>query len=133
MLPDPFRMTRQRQLILDEIRKLKTHPTADEMYQILREKMPRISLGTVYRNLETLSKTGFLRKIDVGGTQKRFDGDISEHYHVRCMNCSRVDDLFIDYDMSLAKKAKRATDFEILRHNIEFVGLCPPCKKEQSK
>jgi Fur family ferric uptake transcriptional regulator len=133
MLPDPFRMTRQRQLILDEIRKLKTHPTADEMYQILREKMPRISLGTVYRNLETLSKTGFLRKIDVGGTQKRFDGDISEHYHVRCMNCSRVDDLFIDYDMSLAKKAKRATDFKILRHNIEFVGLCPPCKKEQSK
>ena len=131
MLPAPFRMTRQRQLILDEIRKLKNHPTADEIYRILREKMPRISLGTVYRNLETLSKTGLLRKIDVGGTQKRFDGDISDHYHVRCMKCSRVDDLYIDTDKGLTKKARRASDFEILRHNIEFIGLCPECKKEK--
>lgn len=133
MLPTPFRMTKQRQLILEEIRKLKSHPTADEMYQILRETMPRISLGTVYRNLETLSKTGLVRKIDVGGTQKRFDGDTSDHYHVRCMDCSRIDDLFIDTEKALAKKAQRATDFEILRHNIEFVGLCPTCKKEKKQ
>ena len=129
MLPEQFRMTKQRQLILDEIRKLKSHPTADEMYQVLRKKMPRISLGTVYRNLETLSRTGLLRKIDVGGTQKRFDGDISDHHHVRCTKCSRVDDLFIDADKSLTKKAALATDFEISRHNIEFIGLCPNCKK----
>lgn len=129
MLPTPFRMTKQRQLILDEIRKLKSHPTADEMYQVLRKKMPRISLGTVYRNLETLSKTGLLRKIDVGGTQKRFDGDISDHYHVRCTKCSRIDDVFIETDKNLAKKAAIATGFEISRQNIEFIGFCPACRK----
>ncbi len=131
MLPSPFRMTKQRQLILDEIKKMKTHPTADEVYEVLRPKMPRISLGTVYRNLETLPKTGLLRKIDVGGTQKRFDGDISDHYHVRCTQCSRIDDLFIDADKKLLKKAENATDFDILRHNVEFVGICPKCKKEE--
>ena len=59
-----FRMTHQRRLILDELKKLKTHPTADEIYVIVRKKMPRISLGTVYRNLEILSETGQIIKIE---------------------------------------------------------------------
>ncbi|MCJ7604005.1 MAG: transcriptional repressor, partial [Desulfobulbaceae bacterium] len=70
-----LRMTKQRQVILEELRKVKTHPTADDMYQMLRKKMPKISLGTVYRNLEILSESGIIQKLDVGGTQKRFDGD----------------------------------------------------------
>ena len=88
-----LRMTKQRQVILEELRKVKTHPTADDMYQMLRKKMPKISLGTVYRNLEILSESGIIQKLDVGGTQKRFDGDISIHSHVRCVDCGRVGDI----------------------------------------
>ena len=128
MLPEPFRMTKQRKIILDEIRKLKSHPTADEMYHLVRKKLPRISLGTVYRNLEMLTQTGFIQKLDVGGSQKRFDGMAHNHYHIRCTRCSRVDDLEIDLDKEIEHTAKKYTDFDIVRHNLEFVGLCPDCK-----
>ena len=58
------RMTRQRAVILEELRKVKTHPTADELNSIVRERLPRISLGTVYRNLDFLADTGEIRRDD---------------------------------------------------------------------
>jgi Fur family ferric uptake transcriptional regulator len=122
-----LRMTKQRQLILEELRKVKTHPTADDMYQILRKRMPKISLGTVYRNLEILSETGIIQKLEVGGTQKRFDADISTHYHVRCVICGRVADLHLEPDMNVEKEAAKLTDFKILSHRLEFIGVCPEC------
>ena len=62
------RMTRQRAVILEELRKVKTHPTADELYSIVRERLPRISLGTVYRNLDFLADTGEIRRLEAAGT-----------------------------------------------------------------
>ena len=61
-----YRMTNQRQIILEEVKKVHSHPTADEVYERVRKKIPRISMGTVYRNLDVLSKTGLIRKIDPG-------------------------------------------------------------------
>jgi Fur family ferric uptake transcriptional regulator len=127
-----LRMTKQRQLILEELRKVTSHPTADDMYQVLRKKMPRISLGTVYRNLEILSESGIIQKLDVGGTQKRFDANISTHYHVRCTICGRVADVHMEPHMELEAEAQKVTDFEIFRHRVEYLGVCPKCKKNQS-
>ncbi len=127
-----LRMTKQRQLILEELRKVTSHPTADDMYQVLRKKMPKISLGTVYRNLEILSDTGIIQKIDVGGTQKRFDADISTHYHIRCTICGRVADVHMEPHMELEAEAQKLTDYEILHHRVEYIGICPECRKKQS-
>ena len=69
-----LRMTRQRRVILEELRKVKTHPSADEIYEIVRKRLPRISLGTVYRNLEILSESGDIQKLEPGCSLKRFDG-----------------------------------------------------------
>ncbi|MBA4358220.1 MAG: transcriptional repressor, partial [Desulfovibrio sp.] len=88
-----LRMTTQRQVILEELRGLKSHPTAGELCQLVRKKLPRVSLGTVYRNLEILSRSGVIQKIDVAGVEMRFDGDISNHYHLRCVGCGRVFDV----------------------------------------
>ncbi|TBV80081.1 MAG: transcriptional repressor [Desulfobulbaceae bacterium] len=124
-----MRVTRQRQVLLDELCKLHTHPTADELYQLARKKLPRISLGTVYRNLELMAEQGLIRKLEAGGTQKRFDGKVVHHYHVRCLNCDRLDDLpNLPIDTELECQAKQHTDFTILRHNLEFTGLCPACR-----
>ena len=71
MLSSQLKLTKQRKVILEELRKLKTHPSADEIYNIVRERLPRISLGTVYRNLEILSDAGVILKLDVAGSQKR--------------------------------------------------------------
>ncbi len=127
--PPSLRMTKQRRIILEELCKLKSHPTADEMYHILRKRMPRISLGTVYRNLEVLSENGIIQKIDVGGTQKRFDGNAELHYHVRCLKCNRVDDIDVPPDRSIEERARGKTEFSILRHHTEFVGICPACRE----
>ena len=69
------RMTRQRAVILEELRKVKTHPTADELYSIVRERLPRISLGTVYRNLDFLTESKEILKLESAGSIRRFDGD----------------------------------------------------------
>lgn len=69
------RMTRQRMVILEELRKVKTHPTADELYAMVRTRMPRISLGTVYRNLDFLTESKEILKLESAGSIRRFDGD----------------------------------------------------------
>jgi Fur family ferric uptake transcriptional regulator len=125
-----IRITRQRQIILDELCSVTSHPTADDLYQMVRRKLPRISLGTVYRNLETMAELGMIQKLEVGGTQKRFDGNAATHYHVRCQRCGRVDDLDLGLIAGVEKEAAAKTRFAILRHRLEFTGLCPECQKK---
>ncbi|PLX48167.1 MAG: transcriptional repressor [Desulfobulbaceae bacterium] len=124
-----IRMTKQRQVILEELCKVTSHPTADEMYQMIRKRLPKVSLGTVYRNLEILSELGMVLKLDVGGTQKRFDGNVENHYHVRCTECGRVGDLHMPTDKEIEQKAQALTDFQIKRHSVEFIGVCPECRE----
>jgi Fur family ferric uptake transcriptional regulator len=122
-----MRLTSQRQIILEELKKVKSHPTADEMYDMVRKRLPRIGLATVYRNLELLAKLGIIRKLEVDGKQKRFDGDISPHYHIRCIKCNQVDDIFIKMDRGLEKSAASCCDYKILDHHVQFSGICSKC------
>ena len=128
-----LRMTRQRKVILEELRKLNTHPSADEIYEVVRHRLPRISLGTVYRNLEVLSELGEIQKLELSGLLKRFDWDTKKHYHIRCVRCSRVDDAPIAPLNQLDNELYGATVFEIIGHNLEFTGLCPECSRKEYK
>lgn len=129
MLEDTsLRMTKQRQVILEELRAVTSHPTADEMYDMVRRRLPNVSLGTVYRNLEMLADSGVVQKLDVGGSKKRFDGNVAVHYHLRCLGCGRVDDVELDIDIDLEKMAAAVTDYAIHRYRLEFIGHCPACK-----
>jgi Fur family ferric uptake transcriptional regulator len=122
-------MTRQRQIILEELRKVDTHPSADEVYETVRKRLPRISLGTVYRNLEILSELGEIQKLELGGDLKRFDRNSNKHYHIRCMNCGRVDDAPIAPLNQVEDELYGATVYTIIGHRLEFEGLCPQCSK----
>ena len=119
-------MTRLRKVILEELRKVKTHPSADEVYEMVRRRLPRISLGTVYRNLEILSESGDIQKLEPGCSLKRFDGDTSEHCHIRCVRCDRIADAPLP-DLKVDLEGVNPTDFEITGHRLEFIGLCPEC------
>ena len=127
-------MTSQRKIILEEIRKLDSHPTADEIYDLVRQRMPKISLGTVYRNLDILSKTGHIKKIGADYPQMRFDGNTRSHYHIICMGCGRIRDAHVKVSERGIKRIEKAvgeaTDHEIFGHTLEFSGLCPDCMKE---
>lgn len=122
-----FRLTHQRRAILDMLRSLKTHPTADEVYQRVREILPRISLGTVYRNLEILANAGMIVRLDVPGRKKRFDGCVSFHHHIRCIDCGRIEDVCAE---SLPDGIDcRAEGFEQISCRMEFTGICMECSK----
>ena len=129
-LDNNMRLTSQRQVILEELKKVKTHPTANEVYDMVRKRLPRIGLGTVYRNLDLLAEKGIIKKLEVGGEQKRFDGDTSPHYHIRCQQCNRVEDIFIERDMELEKNAAACCNYKILDHHVQFSGICSRCLPE---
>ena len=121
--------TTQRKVIVEELKKLKTHPTADELYAIVRERLPQISLGTVYRNLELLSEKKEILKLELTGKQKRFDGNICEHYHLRCSNCGRVEDIEIEELSDIEKKLNALVEnMKLDGYRLELNGLCEHCK-----
>lgn len=124
-----LRMTRQRQVILEELRKVKTHPSADELYEKVKRRLPRISLGTVYRNLEILTRLGEIQHVEIGAGMKRFDGNTQNHYHIRCTRCARIDDVRIGPLKQVENALAGSTDYQITGHRLEFVGLCRKCSK----
>lgn len=126
-----MRLTTQRQIILEELGKVTSHPTANEVYDMVRKRLPRIGLGTVYRNLELMADSGIILKLEVGGTQKRFDATVAPHYHVRCTACGKVDDIDIEVQSRINQIAENASKYMILGHHIEFSGTCPECLEEK--
>lgn len=122
-----FRMTRQRSIILEELRSVDSHPSADEIYEMVRRRLPRISLGTVYRNLEILCELEEIQKIEAGGTLKRFDGNPEPHYHIRCIGCGRIADAPVAPFIHGGEAIHEVTDYKIIGHRFEFLGVCPKC------
>jgi len=127
-----LRMTQQRKVILEELKKINSHPGADEIYERVRKRLPQISLGTVYRNLEILSELGEIQNLELGGTPKRFDSNPEKHYHVRCIRCGRVDDVPIAPLKKVENEICGATVFTIIGHRLEFTGFCPECSEKNA-
>ena len=123
-----MRMTSQREIILKELQDSHQHLTADELYERVKKIMPRISLATVYRNLETLSEAGIIGKLEISGRQKRFDSDVHPHDHIYCLECHRVDN--IDFDRNLVNPSAVTSDkgYRITGYRVEFKGICAPCR-----
>ena len=126
---DNHRNTRQRSVILEELRKLASHPTAAGLYEIVRRRLPNISLGTVYRNLELLARLGLIRKLEIGGRQARFDGNADSHFHVQCVRCGRVDDIHAPPLDLLGGESNDFSGYQILGYTLQFHGICQRCGK----
>ncbi len=126
-----LRMTNQREIILRELIASKEHLTADELYDIVKKVMPRISLATVYRNLEILSEAGLIGKLEISGRQKRFDYDVSDHDHIYCAVCHRVDNLQVERKDLQAEDLSAIAGYSVTGYRLEFVGICPACQKKE--
>ncbi len=121
-------MTAQRKLILNVLRSTTSHPTADWIYHKVREQMPNISLGTVYRNLGLLADSGQILELKYSTGQSHYDGNPMPHYHFRCEECRRVYDLPLDYKPELDTQAKSLSSHRIECHRLEFFGTCSECQ-----
>ncbi|MCU0575544.1 MAG: transcriptional repressor [Desulfobacterota bacterium] len=125
------RMTRQRVVILEELKKVSSHPTAYDIYESVRLRLPRISLGTVYRNLEHLASRGHIRRLDLAQGQRRFDADMNDHTHIRCISCGRVDDVPLNQSPSITTMydvVRKQTGYEVMGCELDFHGVCPACR-----
>ena len=128
------RMTRQRRIILEELREVTSHPTAEEVYSMVRVRLPHISLGTVYRNLDFLAASGEIRQLQSSGSVRRFDGTIAPHFHVRCRICGRVDDANLcGPPPNLEALSATSPNFFITGCNLEFEGVCHACAGVQAE
>ena len=116
----------QREFIQKNLIHRYDHPTADMVYQSIRQELPNISLGTVYRNLRLLVEQGDALSLRLGDGREHFDGHVHPHYHFICNECGSVLDMNVSDDLVNLSKIK---DFsgKILGHNTYFYGICDHC------
>lgn len=122
------RDTKQIEAILNILRKTRSHPTADQIYDEVRKDILNISKGTVYRNLQVLEEDGAISVLNINGTQSRYEVKQEGHYHFRCEKCGRVFDLDEPIDKELDERISRKTGFTVSHHQTEFRGLCKDCQ-----
>ena len=128
MTPAKRRSTRQRRVILAELRSARTHPTAAELHRQVRKRLPRISLGTVYRNLEVLCEDGLARKLFLAGADARYDGLTDAHDHLRCTGCGTLQDFPGGSRDVRPALPREAAGFLIQGYRLEYHGLCAACR-----
>ena len=123
-----LKYSRQRDALLSSLKTRYDHPTADMLYTDLKKEYPRISLGTVYRNLALLTETGDILKISCGDGIERYDGQVKEHSHFICRCCGRV----IDMDSKKQIREIKHPEIEkIESYSLMFYGLCKECSRKK--
>jgi len=123
------RNTIQKELVLEAVRAMRSHVTADDVYEYIRKDHPNIGKGTVYRNLNILDEEKEILKIQISNGPDRFDFTLKEHYHVRCVKCQDVMDVDMDAISDMQDRIKDKHGIKFLNYDILFEGICPACQK----
>ena len=123
------RNTIQKELVLKAVQDLRSHVTAEEVYEFIRKNHPGIGKGTVYRNLGILAEEGAVRRVEVPNGADRFDFTLKKHYHVQCVKCGSIFDVDMDELTNLKEKIHDTLGMEFLDYDILFKGICPACKE----
>lgn len=126
-----LKYSRQRESIKKFLMTRTDHPTAEMIYENLRKEYPKISLGTVYRNLSLLSDIGEIQTISTGVGPDRFDGNAKPHYHFICKNCGQVMDLKMQGLEHINLLAQHEFPGIIEGHSVFFYGRCEACIKPE--
>jgi len=113
---------------METLASVNCHPTAQELYELVREQLPGISQATVYRNLSVLRDLGYVLELDYGPGAARYDATVADHCHARCTGCGRVVDVPCVLREDAAQAAEALHDWTITGHRVELCGLCPDCR-----
>lgn len=119
--------SRQREAILEIVSASHSHPTAAQVYAAVKEKIPNISLGTVYRNLDQLSQNGDILMLSVGEGCERYDGNVKAHLHLHCKVCGNIFDIPLDENNQLYVLALKE-GFKCESTICIIEGICKDCK-----
>ncbi len=120
--------SKQRDLILEVLKKNVVHPTAEYLYSLIKKDCNSMSLATLYRNLNQLASKGIIKKIDGLESSSHFDHNVHQHYHFMCNKCKRIYDVSADVAPDIAQRAGAELEADITDYNIVFHGICNNCK-----
>jgi len=122
-------VTTQRAAVFDYLSGVEHHPTAEEVFLAVKPKLPRISLATVYKNLEALVNCGAVSKLAYGNASARYDIRTDHHYHTRCLKCGKIWDLDVQEGSELLARIKPQKGFEVKDYRLELLGHCRECRR----
>ena len=128
-----FKVTPQRLAIYSALAVTKAHPSAEMLFHELQPHYPTMSLATVYKTIDILHEIGLVQILNAGEDSFRYDADVSEHAHIRCVECGRVDDVF---DLDTAKfneQIQQNTKYRLVGQQFYFYGVCAGCQKTSDK
>ncbi|MCF7805748.1 MAG: transcriptional repressor [Candidatus Marinimicrobia bacterium] len=123
------RYSRQRAAILEVVKSASNHPTAEMVYEQVRESIPNISLGTVYRNLRVLTEEEKIREVVFDDNIKRYEDYMEQHYHCICTECGKIQDIPGASDSVIQAIQTNIPDFDISSHRLELYGTCDECQE----
>ena len=124
-----MRYSHQRERIFRAVMESCEHPTANMVYEQLKTDMPRLSLGTVYRNLNQLADAGRLKKIPLADGSCRFDKTRESHSHIVCETCGAVADVHLPSLQALEEAIEAETDFSLKSYDVVLRGVCQRCRQ----
>lgn len=119
--------SKQRDIILALVKSSHHHYTPNEIFQELNDKGEKISLATVYRNLNVLFEMGLIDRIILPDEKVVYDQNTGHHYHLYCSRCNQIFDLPVDYLIKLDEVIKEKSGLTIESHDLIANGICPTC------
>lgn len=125
-----FKKSKQRDGVLKVLSKKNYHPTVEEIYEVMKKKFHNIGIATVYRNIEQLIQMGKIAKIDIPGGPSQFEGHLEEHFHIKCTECGKVSDVWLDYKLEDHIEINTAIPgYKLSGYKIDFWGTCNICNR----
>jgi len=125
------KLTPQREAVLQVIRQREDHPTASEIFEAARQRLPGISYATVYNSLRYLKDAGLVSEIKFGDSASRYDRMLERHDHAICTVCGRLTDFELPQAAELMRAAARKSHFEPESVHLTLRGLCPDCRQQK--
>ncbi len=123
----------QRRTILEAVLRTHDHPTADQVFEVVKQRIPGVSRTTVYRVLETLVDLGVVRRVQNTGSAVRFDGNTHWHHHLICRQCGRIADFERPELKELSLPKGKPQGFQIDDFAVQFLGTCAECRKQRGR
>lgn len=125
-----FKVTPQRLAVYEALVNTKEHPNAEMIFNGLQATYPTMSLATVYKTIDILHEIGMVQILNAGEDSFRYDADVSDHAHVRCVECERVDDVFDIETTQFKEHVQKNTQYRLVGQQFYFYGICSDCQKE---
>src|ERR671920_2649650 len=120
-----YTLTSQRRAVLEALKEFKGHPSAEEVYLVVKKKNPRVALGTVYQALSVLEEIGLIEAKHWSESPVRYDLNTEPHHDIRCTRCGEVAEIpDVEFE-DFKTRVRESTPYEVTNASLVIEGVCP--------